>query len=62
VKVNETTIALTFLIMILLVAGTGVAQAIYLSLLSACVQFFFCPVLTFTIGDGAIGSRCSHSW
>jgi two-component system sensor histidine kinase KdpD len=55
VKVNETTIALTFLIMILLVAANwGLRQAIYLSLLSAVAfNFFFLPpVLTFTIGDG----------
>jgi two-component system, OmpR family, sensor histidine kinase KdpD len=52
--VNETTIALTFLIVILLVAANwGLRHAIYLSILSAVAfNFFFLPpVLTFTIGD-----------
>jgi two-component system, OmpR family, sensor histidine kinase KdpD len=52
--VNETTIALTFLIGILLVAANwGLRHAIYLSILSALAfNFFFLPpVLTFTIGD-----------
>ena len=55
VKVNETTVALTFLIAILLVAANwGLRQAVYLSVLSAAAfNFFFLPpVLTFTIGDG----------
>src|ERR1700733_9328452 len=52
--VNETTIALTFLIGVLLVAANwGLRHAIYLSILSALAfNFFFLPpVLTFTIGD-----------
>src|SRR3984885_10743636 len=52
--VNETTISLTFLIVILLVAANwGLRHAIYLSILSAVAfNFFFLPpVLTFTIGD-----------
>lgn len=53
--VNETTIALTFLLIILLVAAKwGLRHSIYLSLISALAfNFFFLPpVLTFTIGDG----------
>jgi two-component system sensor histidine kinase KdpD len=53
--VNETTVALTFLIGILLVAANwGLRHSIYLSILSAAVfNFFFLPpVLTFTVGDG----------
>src|SRR3984885_14354465 len=52
--VNETTIALTFLIGVLLVAANwGLRHAIYLSILSALAfNFFFLPpVLTFTVGD-----------
>ena len=55
IHVNETTVAMTFLIVILLAAANwGLRQAIYLSLLSAAAfNFFFLPpVLTFTIGDG----------
>jgi two-component system sensor histidine kinase KdpD len=53
--VNETTVALTFLIGILLVAANwGLRHSIYLSILSAAAfNFFFLPpVLTFTVGDG----------
>ena len=53
--VNETTVALTFLIGILLVAANwGLRHSIYLSILSsAAFNFFFLPpVLTFTVGDG----------
>jgi two-component system, OmpR family, sensor histidine kinase KdpD len=53
--VNETTVALTFLVGILLVAANwGLRHSIYLSILSALVfNFFFLPpVMTFTIGDG----------
>jgi two-component system, OmpR family, sensor histidine kinase KdpD len=52
--VNETTVALTLLLVILVVAANwGLRQAIYLSLLSsAAFNFFFLPpVLTFTIRD-----------
>jgi two-component system sensor histidine kinase KdpD len=52
--VNETTVALTLLLVILVVAANwGLRQAIYLSLISATAfNFFFLPpVLTFTIGD-----------
>jgi len=52
---NETTVALTFLLGILLVAANwGLKHAIYLSFLSsAAFNFFFLPpVLTFTIRDG----------
>jgi len=52
--VNETTIALTLLIGVLLVAANwGLRHAIYLSILSALAfNFFFLPpVLTFTVGD-----------
>src|ERR1700730_2018331 len=52
--VNETTVALTLLLVILVVAADwGLRQAIYLSLLSsAAFNFFFLPpVLTFTIRD-----------
>ncbi len=53
--VNETTVALTLLILILLVsANWGLRHAIYLSFLaSAAFNFFFLPpVLTLTIRDG----------
>ncbi|MBB5326814.1 ATP-binding protein [Tunturiibacter gelidoferens] len=53
--VNETTVALTFLIGILFVAANwGLRHSIYLSILSAAAfNFFFLPpVLTFTVGDG----------
>jgi two-component system sensor histidine kinase KdpD len=53
--VNETTVALTLLVAILVVAANwGLRQSIYLSLLSAVAfNFFFLPpVMTFTIGDG----------
>ncbi len=53
--VNETTVALTFLIGILLVAANwGLRHSIYLSILSAAAfNFFFLPpVLNFTVGDG----------
>ncbi len=52
--VNETTVALTFLVLILLVAARwGLRHSIYLSLLSATAfNFFFLPpVFTFTVGD-----------
>ncbi len=53
--VNETTVALTFLVCVLLVAARwGLRHSIYLSLLAATAfnYFFLPPVLTFTIGDG----------
>jgi len=53
--VNETTVALTFLVGILVVAANwGLRHSIYLSILSALAfNFFFLPpVMTFTIGDG----------
>jgi two-component system, OmpR family, sensor histidine kinase KdpD len=53
--VNETTVALTFLVGILLVAANwGLRHSVYLSILSAAAfNFFFLPpVLTFTVGDG----------
>jgi two-component system sensor histidine kinase KdpD len=53
--VNETTVALTLLVAILVVAANwGLRQSIYLSLLSAVAfNFFFLPpVMTFTVGDG----------
>jgi two-component system, OmpR family, sensor histidine kinase KdpD len=53
--VNETTVALTLLVGILLVAANwGLRHSIYLSILSAgAFNFFFLPpVLTFTVGDG----------
>ncbi|HEY1965449.1 MAG TPA: DUF4118 domain-containing protein, partial [Acidobacteriaceae bacterium] len=53
--VNETTVALTFMIGILVVAANwGLRHSIYLSILSAAAfNFFFLPpALTFTIGDG----------
>ena len=53
--VNETTVALTFMIGILVVAANwGLRHSIYLSILSAAAfNFFFLPpVLTFTVGDG----------
>jgi two-component system sensor histidine kinase KdpD len=53
--VNDTTVAMTFLIPVLLVAANwGLRQAIYLSFLSAAAfNFFFLPpVNTFTVGDG----------
>lgn len=52
---NETTVALTFLMLILVVATNwGLRLAVYLSFLSsAAFNFFFLPpVLTFTIRDG----------
>jgi two-component system sensor histidine kinase KdpD len=52
--VNQTTIALTFLIGVLLVAANwGLRHAIYMSILSALAfNFFFLPpVLTFTVGE-----------
>lgn len=52
--VNETTVALTFLVGILVVAANwGLRHAIYLSIVSALAfNFFFLPpVMTFTIGD-----------
>jgi two-component system sensor histidine kinase KdpD len=52
---NETTVALTFLILILVVAANwGLRHAVYLSFLSsAAFNFFFLPpVLTFTVRDG----------
>ena len=52
---NETTVALTLIMGILLVASNwGLRQAIYLSFLSsAAFNFFFLPpVLTFTVRDG----------
>jgi two-component system sensor histidine kinase KdpD len=52
--VNETTVALTFLIGVLLVsANWGLRHAIYLSILSALAfNFFFLPpILKFTVGD-----------
>ena len=61
--VNETTVALTFLIGILLVAANwGLRHSIYLSILSAAAfNFFFLPpVLTFTVGDGRNWSPCLH--
>lgn len=54
VHANEMTVALTFLMVILLVAANwGLRHAIYLSILSsAALNFFFLPpVHTFTIGD-----------
>nr|WP_255550764.1 ATP-binding protein [Granulicella sp. dw_53] len=53
--VNETTVALSLLIAILVVAANwGLRQSIYLSILSAAAfNFFFLPpVMTFTVGDG----------
>src|SRR5271154_3862543 len=53
--VNETTVAMTFLVGILLVAANwGLRHSIYLSILSAAAfNFFFLPpVLTFTVRDG----------
>jgi two-component system sensor histidine kinase KdpD len=52
--VNETTVAMTFMVGILLVAANwGLRHSVYLSLLSAAAfNFFFLPpVMTFTIGD-----------
>src|SRR5260370_14679931 len=52
--VNETTVAMTFLVGILLVAANwGLRHSIYLSILSAAAfNFFFLPpVMTFTIGE-----------
>jgi len=54
VHVNEMTVAMTLLVVILIAASTsGIRHAIYLSLLSAAAfNFFFLPpVLTFTIGE-----------
>jgi Osmosensitive K+ channel histidine kinase len=51
---NEMTVALTFLMVILLAAANwGLRHAVYLSILSAAaLNFFFLPpVYTFTIGD-----------
>jgi two-component system sensor histidine kinase KdpD len=53
--VNETTVALTLLVCILVVAARwGLRHSIYLSLLCAAVfnYFFLPPVFTFTVGDG----------
>ncbi len=53
-RVSETTVAMTFLMVILLVAANwGLRHAVYLSFLSsAAFNFFFLPpVLTFTIRD-----------
>ncbi len=53
--VNETTVALTLLILILVVAANwGLRQSIYLSFVSSALfNFFFLPpVMTFTIRDG----------
>jgi two-component system sensor histidine kinase KdpD len=53
--VNVTTVALSLLMAILVVAANwGLRQAVYLSVLSAAAfNFFFLPpVLTFTVGDG----------
>ena len=52
--VNDTTVAMTFMVGILLVAANwGLRHSIYLSILSATAfNFFFLPpVLTFTVGD-----------
>lgn len=52
--VNEMTVALTFLVVILLAAANwGLRHAVYLSILSAAVLnfFFLPPVHAFTIGD-----------
>jgi two-component system, OmpR family, sensor histidine kinase KdpD len=52
--VNETTVAMTFMVGILLVAANwGLRHSIYLSILSAAAfNFFFLPpILTFTVGD-----------
>ena len=52
--VNETTVAMTFMVGILLVAANwGLRHSIYLSVISAAAfNFFFLPpVMTFTIGD-----------
>lgn len=54
IHVNSTTVALSFLIAVLIVsAGWGVRQAVYMSFLSALAfnYFFLSPVFTFTIGD-----------
>jgi len=54
IHVNSTTVALSFLIGVLIVsAGWGVRQAVYMSFLSALAfnYFFLPPVFTFTIGD-----------
>src|SRR5260370_8767158 len=53
--VNDTTVAMTFMVGILLVAANwGLRHAIYLSILSAAAfNFFFLPpILTFTVGEG----------
>ena len=53
--VNETTVAMTLMVGILLVAANwGLRHAIYLSVVSAvAINFFFLPpVMTLTIGDG----------
>ena len=52
--VNDTTVAMTFMVGILLVAANwGLRHSIYLSILSAAAfNFFFLPpILTFTVGD-----------
>lgn len=52
--VSDTTVAMTFMVVILLVAANwGLRHSIYLSILSsAAFNFFFLPpILTFTIGD-----------
>lgn len=75
-RVNETTVAMTFLVLILIVAARwGLRHSIYLSLLSATAfNFFFLPpVFTFTVRDprnwvalaaflvtGVIGSRLAE--
>lgn len=53
-RINETTVAMTFLLVILVVAANwGLRHAVYLAFLSsAAFNFFFLPpVLTFTIRD-----------
>lgn len=54
IHVNSTTIALSFLIGVLVIAANwGLRQAVYMSVLSALAfnYFFLPPILTFTIGD-----------
>src|ERR1700722_2941427 len=54
--VNDTTVAMTFLVGILLVAANwGLRHSIYLSIVSALAfNFFFLPpIMTFTVGDGS---------
>jgi two-component system sensor histidine kinase KdpD len=53
--VNDTTVAMTFLVVILLAAANwGLRHSVYLSIVSALAfNFFFLPpVMTFTVGDG----------